>query len=79
MLRGDLRARLGGAKAPWIGVVRENPKLAADGLSLVLAKRVDQPRNYIEADLRHAAIAFEGGDSTSSEAVFCLVPGNRSS
>lgn len=75
VLAGALDARQGGAKAPWIGVVRETPTHAADGLSLVLTPSVKHRRNYVEADLCHAAIAFEGGDGTSSEVVFCLALG----
>jgi predicted Rossmann-fold nucleotide-binding protein len=75
VLAGALAAREGGAKAPWIGVVRETPTQAADGLSLVLTPGVNHRRNYVEADLCHAAIAFEGGDGTSSEVVFCFALG----
>jgi predicted Rossmann-fold nucleotide-binding protein len=67
------------APAPWIGVVRTqmalDPKPAADGPGLVLTPGGDHLRNYVEAELCDAAIAFEGGDGTSSEVVFCLALG----
>lgn len=74
-LAGTLRARKGGAKAPWIGVLRGDPTYAANGLSLVLAPGGNHRRNYAEADLCDVAIVFEGGDGTSSELVFCLALG----
>jgi predicted Rossmann-fold nucleotide-binding protein len=76
VLAGACRARRSGAKAPWIGVVRaetaSDPKSAAGGLSVVLTLGGDHLRNYAEAELCDAAIAFEGGSGTSSEVVFCL-------
>ncbi len=79
VLRGAIDARKGDAKAPWIGVVRPgmalDPEPAPDGLSLVLTPGVDHLRNYVEAELCDVAIAFKGGDGTSSEVVFCLALG----
>ena len=79
VLRGALRARQAGATAPWVGVVRAkmatDPEPAADSLSLVLTPGGKHLRNFVEADLCDAAIAFEGGDGTGSEVVFCLALG----
>ncbi len=75
VLAGALRARASGAMAPWIGVVRNNPTHVADGCSLVLTPGGNHRRNYVEADLCDAAIAFEGGAGTSSEVVFCIALG----
>jgi predicted Rossmann-fold nucleotide-binding protein len=74
-----VRARGGGATAPWIGVVRTvkalDPKFGADGLSLVLTPGGDHLRNYAEAEFCDAAIAFRGEEGTSSEVLFCLALG----
>jgi predicted Rossmann-fold nucleotide-binding protein len=72
-------AREDGAPAPWIGVVRKDetldPEIGADGLSLILTPGGDHRRNYAEAELCDAAIAFGGKEGTSSEVVFCLALG----
>jgi predicted Rossmann-fold nucleotide-binding protein len=81
VLTGAVRARQHGASAPWVGVIRtklaSDPVPAADGLSLVLAPGGDHLRNYAEAELCDAAIAFAGGPGTTSEVVFCLALGKR--
>ena len=92
VLAGACRARKGGAMAPWIGVIREepirdpktgvareqprrDPRFVDDGLGLVLAPGGNHRRNYAEAEFCDAAIAFKGGDGTSSEVLFCLALG----
>jgi predicted Rossmann-fold nucleotide-binding protein len=78
-LAGACRARNCGAMAPWIGVVREqprrDPRFVDDGLGLVLQPGGNHYRNYAEAEFCNAAIAFKGEEGTSSEVLFCLALG----
>lgn len=64
---------------PRTGVVteqpRQDPRFVDDGLGLVLKPGGNHRRNYAEAEFCDAAIAFEGGDGTSSEVLFCLALG----
>lgn len=64
-----------GFLGPWIGVSRgaSRPSFRADDdKSFVIQTDLNHKRNYLEACLCDAAIAFEGGKGTVSEVTFCL-------
>ena len=64
-------------KATWVGVEkRTSSKVVEDrGRSLVLRPEYGHKRNYIEAHLCDAAIAFRGGEGSASEVAFCFALG----
>jgi len=60
--------------ARWIGVGRSREIKPADcsQARIILWPGYEHKRNYVEAHLCDAAVAFPGGDGTASEVAFCL-------
>jgi hypothetical protein len=63
--------------ARWIGVGRSKEIKPADCSAerIILWPGYEHKRNYVEAHLCDAAVAFPGGDGTASEVAFCLALG----
>jgi len=77
-IAGADRAAQEGHVAPWIGIIREKEtpaKRAQEQRTRVLRPPYNHERNFLEAFVCDAAIAFEGGDGTISEVAFCLALG----
>lgn len=63
--------------ARWIGVGRSKeigPAVRSQE-RIILCPGYEHKRNYVEAHLCDAAVAFRGGDGTASEVTFCLALG----
>src|SRR5579871_2811863 len=68
-------ARSTGCVAPWIGVDRSGvvgSLTDRGGEAFLVQTDLDHRRNCLEACLCDAAVALEGKEGTTSEAVFCL-------
>jgi uncharacterized protein (TIGR00725 family) len=63
--------------ARWIGVGRSKKigRAVCSQQRIILWPGYEHKRNYVEAHLCDAAVAFPGGDGTASEVAFCLALG----
>lgn len=79
-MRGALAVEKRGGRAPRVGVLgKEEPDVffkRVDGSLMVrMSLGYENRRNFVEACMCDAAIAFQGGDGTKSEVAFALALG----